>query len=171
MHAYTYIINFNRPFLDVKSTPGLIGGVYLFSKQSLDRRLAHLRLTVLQEATYLHVLGLTLHAHLMSVGVARRQWPMHGGYGGSASTQKYYRSPSKVPKVAFALAYRRTSTKRSRPRLPRKSSDSDCTLIQSRRQHVRWAPACRRSRLGQRSEPPRRRSYRTSRICAACAPG
>ena len=37
-------MNIDRTFLDVKSTPGSIGGVCLSSKRSLDRLLAHLRL-------------------------------------------------------------------------------------------------------------------------------
>ena len=39
---------FDRTFLDAKSPPGSIGGLYLSSKRSLGRLLAHLRLTVAQ---------------------------------------------------------------------------------------------------------------------------
>ena len=42
------MINYDRTSLDVKSPPGSIDGHHLSSKRSLDRLLAHLRLTVPQ---------------------------------------------------------------------------------------------------------------------------
>ena len=63
-------MNIDRTFLDAKSPPGSIGGLYLSSKRSLGRLLAHLRLNRCPTA----YIPTTVHVGLKRAGT--RTWEL-----------------------------------------------------------------------------------------------